>query len=145
MSKTRGTMSDTPMPATSIEMLERLVGFDTVSSKSNLALIDFVETYLQGFGVASRRTASADASKANLYATLGPEVAGGAVLSGHTDVVPVDGQAWSSDPFRMARKGTRLYGRGTADMKAFLAVALALVPEALQKPLRRPLHLAFSY
>jgi acetylornithine deacetylase len=138
-------MSDTPMPATSIEMLERLVGFDTVSSKSNLALIDFVETYLQGFGVASRRTASADASKANLYATLGPEVAGGAVLSGHTDVVPVDGQAWSSDPFRMARKGTRLYGRGTADMKAFLAVALALVPEALQKPLRRPLHLAFSY
>ena len=69
-------MSDTPMPATSIEMLERLVGFDTVSSKSNLALIDFVETYLQGFGVASRRTASADASKANLYATLGPEVAG---------------------------------------------------------------------
>ena len=138
-------MSNTPMPATSIEMLERLVGFDTVSSKSNLALIDFVETYLQGFGVSSRRTASADASKANLYATLGPEVAGGAVLSGHTDVVPVDGQAWSSDPFRMARKGTRLYGRGTADMKAFLAVALALVPEALQRPLRRPLHLAFSY
>jgi acetylornithine deacetylase len=138
-------MSQTPTPATSIEMLERLVGFDTVSSKSNLALIDFVEAYLQGFGVASRRTASADAGKANLYATLGPEVAGGAVLSGHTDVVPVEGQAWSSDPFRMVHKGTRLFGRGTADMKAFLAVALALVPEALQQPLRRPLHLAFSY
>lgn len=138
-------MSEARTRYSPLEMLERLLGFDTVSSKSNLALIEFVEGYLKDFGVASRRTASPEGTKANLFATLGPEAAGGVVLSGHTDVVPVEGQPWSSEPFRLRRRGSRLYGRGTADMKSFLAVALALVPQALEKPLRRPIHLALSY
>ncbi len=138
-------MRDPTVPCSSLDLIERLVGFDTVSSESNLALIDFVEDYLAGFGVASRRTASDDGRKANLYATLGPDIPGGVVLSGHSDVVPVEGQAWTSPPFSVTRAGSRLFGRGTADMKSFLAVALALVPEALEAGLRRPLHLAFSY
>lgn len=127
------------------EMIETLVGFDTTSSKSNLDLISFVEGYLGELGVASRRTANAEGTKANLYATLGPEIAGGVVLSGHTDVVPVTGQDWHSDPFKVARKDGKLYGRGTADMKSFLAVALALAPEMLERGLARPIHLALSY
>ena len=130
---------------TPVEMIAALVGFDTTSAKSNLALIDFVADYLRGHGIASRRTASDDGAKANLFATLGPEVAGGVVLSGHTDVVPVAGQAWDSDPFEMVARDGRLYGRGTSDMKSFLAVALALVPEALAAGLKVPLHLALSY
>ena len=126
-------------------MAERLVGFDTTSSKSNLELIDFVEHYLRSHGVAARRTADATGRKANLFATLGPEAAGGVVLSGHTDVVPVAGQPWTSDPFSAVERDGRLYGRGTADMKSFLAVALALVPEALGAGLKVPLHLALSY
>ena len=127
------------------EMAERLVGFDTTSAKSNLDLIEFVEGYLQGHGVPTRRTVDATGRKANLFATLGPEVAGGVVLSGHTDVVPVAGQPWTSDPFVAVPRNGRLYGRGTADMKSFLAVALALVPEALAAGLQVPLHLALSY
>ncbi len=127
------------------EMAERLVGFDTTSAKSNLDLIEFVEGYLQGHGVPTRRTVDATGRKANLFATLGPEVAGGVVLSGHTDVVPVAGQPWTSDPFVAVERNGRLYGRGTADMKSFLAVALALVPEALASGLQVPLHLALSY
>ncbi len=126
-------------------MTERLVAFDTTSAKSNLALIDFVEAYLQGHGVPARRTTDATGRKANLFATLGPEAAGGVVLSGHTDVVPVEGQPWTSDPFSPVVRDGRLYGRGTADMKSFLAVALALVPEALDAGLKVPLHVAFSY
>ncbi len=127
------------------EMIEALIGFDTTSSKSNLALIDFVEEYLQALGVACRRTANTEGSKANLYATLGPDQPGGVVLSGHSDVVPVTGQDWHSDPFKVLRKDGRLYGRGTADMKSFLAIALALAPEFLEAGLKRPIHLAFSY
>ena len=130
---------------TSLEMIEALVGFDTTSSKSNLDLIDFVEDYLKGLGVESRRTGNAEGNKANLFATLGPEVEGGVVLSGHSDVVPVTGQEWHSDPFKVARKDGRLYGRGTADMKSFLAIALALAPEFLAAGLKRPVHLALSY
>ncbi len=126
-------------------MIAALIGFDTTSAKSNLELIDFVEHYLRGHGVASRRSASDDGTKANLFATLGPEVAGGVVLSGHTDVVPVAGQAWDSDPFELVQRDGRLYGRGAADMKSFLAVALALVPEFLAQSLTRPIHLALSY
>lgn len=126
-------------------MAARLVEFDTISAKSNLDLIDFVEAYLESHGVPARRTADATGGKANLFATLGPEAAGGVVLSGHTDVVPVDGQPWTGDPFRAVERDGRLYGRGTADMKSFLAVALALVPEALAAGLKVPLHLAFSY
>lgn len=130
---------------TPVQMIERLIAFDTTSAKSNLALIDFAADYLKGHGVASRRTANAEGTKANLFATLGPEVAGGVVLSGHTDVVPVEGQPWTSDPFRIAERDGRLIGRGTADMKSFLAIALALAPEFLAAGLKRPIHLALSY
>ncbi|MGF1612282.1 MAG: acetylornithine deacetylase [Kiloniellales bacterium] len=129
----------------SLQMIERLVGFDTTSSKSNLALIDFVADYLAGHGVASRRTGDDAGAKANLFATLGPDAAGGIVLSGHSDVVPVAGQAWDSDPFVLRQADGRLYGRGTADMKSFIAVALALVPDMQAAGLRTPLYLAISY
>ena len=128
-----------------VEMIERLVGFDTTSHKSNLALIDFVADYLAGHGVETARTYDDDRRKANLFATLGPGGAGGVVLSGHSDVVPVEGQPWDTDPFRVVEKDGRLYGRGTADMKSFLAVALALVPEFLRRGLAVPVHLALSY
>lgn len=128
------------------EMLAQLVAFDTTSRESNLALIDFVRAYLEGHGVSSTLIHDAPRSKANLYATIGPQdVAGGIVLSGHTDVVPVDGQAWRSDPFTMREQDGLLYGRGTADMKGFIASALALVPEFVARSRRTPLHLALSY
>ncbi len=128
-----------------LALIERLVAFDTTSAKSNLALIDFAEDYLTRHGARCRRTTNADGSKANLFASLGPETAGGVVLSGHSDVVPVDGQPWDSDPFSVVQRDGRLYGRGTADMKSFLATALALVPEFQARPLARPLHIAMSY
>jgi acetylornithine deacetylase len=124
-------------------MLARLVAFPTVSRDSNLPLIDFVEEHLRGHGVAACRVPSDDGKKANLYATIGPMVPGGVVLSGHTDVVPVDGQPWDTDPFQLTERGGRLHGRGACDMKAFCAIALALVPE--MKGLARPIHLALSY
>ena len=130
---------------TAIEMIEKLVSFDTVSRHSNMALIDFVRDYLRGHGVDSQLVPNHDGSKANLYATVGPNVAGGVVLSGHTDVVPVDGQPWDTDPFRIVEKGGRLYGRGTCDMKSFIAIALAKVPEMLAKGIAAPVHFAFSY
>jgi acetylornithine deacetylase len=128
-----------------ITILERLVAFDTTSHLSNLELISWVEAYLAGHGVAAQRVASADGAKANLLATVGPAVAGGIVLSGHTDVVPVVGQPWTSDPFVLTRRGDRLFGRGTCDMKGFLALALAAVPDILAASPRRPAHLAFTY
>jgi acetylornithine deacetylase len=126
--------------------LARLVAFDTTSRDSNLALIEYVEALLGGLGVATTRVPNHDGSKANLYATLGSAVEGGLVLSGHTDVVPVDGQAWSSDPFVLTERDGRLYGRGTCDMKGFIALALAAAP-AFAHPgrLARPVHLALSY
>jgi len=127
------------------EILETLVGFDTTSRHSNLALIEWVEAYLDGHGVPHRRVPNADGSKSNLLATVGPAVEGGAVLSGHTDVVPVDGQPWTSDPFSIVERDGRLYGRGTCDMKGFLALALAAVPDLIAAGPRRPVHLAFSY
>ena len=127
------------------EILETLVGFDTTSRHSNLALIEWVEAYLDGHGAPHRRVPNADGSKSNLLATVGPAVEGGAVLSGHTDVVPVDGQPWTSDPFAIVERDGRLYGRGTCDMKGFLALALAAVPDLIAATPRRPVHLAFSY
>jgi acetylornithine deacetylase len=127
------------------EILETLVGFDTTSRNSNLALIEWVEAYLDGHGVPHRRVPNADGSKSNLLATIGPAIEGGAVLSGHTDVVPVDGQPWTSDPFSLVERDGRLYGRGTCDMKGFLALALAAVPDLIDARPRRPVHLAFSY
>ena len=131
--------------ATALDILDRLVGFDTVSARSNLALIEFISELLHRHGIAARLTHGARPDKANLYATAGPDRPGGIVLSGHTDVVPVEGQPWSSDPFRLTRRGTRLYGRGTTDMKGFIAVALSLLPEMLAEPLAVPIHFAFSF
>jgi len=131
--------------ATPIEMLEKLVSFDTTSSKSNLALIEYVQDVLKDHGVASTLVPNEEGTKANLWATIGPEQEGGVCLSGHTDVVPVDGQPWDTDPFTLTKKGSRYYGRGTCDMKAFPATALALLPEMVAKPLARPIHFAFSY
>lgn len=131
--------------SSSIEMIKRLVGFDTTSRESNLALIDFVRDYLDGWGVASTLVPSVDGRKANLYATIGPDDRGGIMLSGHTDVVPVDAQPWDSDPFAVVEKDGRLYGRGTCDMKSFIAIALALVPEFKARLREIPIHLALSY
>ncbi len=128
-----------------IDMIRKLVAFDTTSCNSNLELVDFVVGYLGDHGVASELVFSDDKTKANLYATLGPQRQGGVVLSGHTDVVPVDGQDWWTDPFKVVEKDGRLYGRGTADMKSFFAVALALVPRFLSRELAIPVHFALSY
>src|SRR5712691_8152295 len=142
-------MSDTvERVAAALEILERLVAFDTVSARSNLPLIDWVAAYLDRFGIATTRS-SVFAGKANLFATIGPVNRGGVILSGHTDVVPVAGQAWHSDPFHLTERpgeqGGRLYGRGSADMKGFIALVLALVPEMVQQSLAVPLHLAFTH
>jgi acetylornithine deacetylase len=128
-----------------IDELGRLVAFDTTSRGTNLELIAHIEALLDDLGVASRRIANTDGSKASLLASIGPEVEGGVVLSGHTDVVPVDGQAWTSDPFVVERRGDKLYGRGTCDMKGFIALALAAAPAFARERLTRPVHLAFSY
>ena len=133
------------LAARATEQLARLVAFDTTSRNSNLDLIAYVEATLGEIGVTSRRVVSADGSKANLLASIGPAVEGGIVLSGHTDVVPVDGQPWTSDPFVLTPRGDKLYGRGTCDMKGFLALALAAAPGFKAAPLKRPVHLAFSY
>ena len=135
-----------PQRFTSREMIEKLVSFNTTSHLSNLDLIGFVETYLAGHGVRSQRVMNEDGSKANLFATLGPgDRAGGIVLSGHTDVVPVEGQDWSSDPFSTIERDGKLFGRGTSDMKSFIAVALAFVPEFLKERPKVPVHFALSY
>jgi len=126
------------------DMLARLVAFDTPSRDGNLPLIDFVESYLADWGVKSLRVDFESGKKTNLYATIGPENLGGIVLSGHTDVVPVDGQDWTTDPFTMTEKDGLLYGRGTCDMKGFLATALALVPDFKAAKLKVPIHLALS-
>src|SRR5215210_1051506 len=130
---------------TPLEMLARLVAFDTESAKSNLPLIDFVEDYLKAWDVPHIRVPNAAGDKAAIYATLGPTDRGGVVLSGHTDVVPVTGQAWTSDPFRLRVADGRAYGRGAVDMKAFNALALALVPEFQAAGLATPLHIMLSY
>lgn len=130
---------------TSRALLERLIGFATVSRDSNLQLIEFIREYLAGFGVPSELFHNAEGTKANLFATIGPQDRGGVVLSGHTDVVPVDGQAWTVAPFQLSERDGRLYGRGTADMKGFIACVLAAVPSLVQRPLQVPVHLAFSY
>ncbi len=130
---------------TPVEMLARLVAFPTESQRSNLDLIGFVQEYLAEHGIASTLVPSEDGQKANLFATIGPAVDGGVVLSGHTDVVPVAGQDWSSDPWTLTERDGRLYGRGSCDMKGFDALALALVPDMLKAGLRRPIHIALSY
>ena len=127
------------------EMLARLVAFPTVSTRSNLDLVGFVEAYLAGHGVASARVPDATGEKAALLALIGPTVPGGVVLSGHTDVVPVEGQAWTTDPWTLTERGGRLLRPRRRDMKGFAAIALALVPEMLAANLTRPIILALSY
>ena len=139
------TSSSEDLSRRAIDLLSTLVGFDTTSRGSNLALIEWVEAYLADLGVASRRVPNLDGTKSNLLASIGPAVEGGVVLSGHTDVVPVDGQPWTSDPFVVTARDGRLYGRGTCDMKGFLALALAAAPDLARATLSRPVHLALSY
>jgi len=128
-----------------LETVERLVGFDSTSRKSNLEIIDYLKDRLDGLGAECRLTRNEDGSKANLYATLGPTDRPGIMLSGHTDVVPVEGQAWSTDPFKLVERDRKLFGRGSADMKSFIALAVALAPDYLERGLETPLHFAFSY
>ncbi|NBA97988.1 acetylornithine deacetylase [Pseudomonas sp. R5(2019)] len=130
---------------TSRELLAKLIAFNTVSRESNLALIAFIRDYLNDLGVACELDYNAERTKANLFATLGPDDRGGVVLSGHTDVVPVAGQAWTVEPFQLTERDGKLYGRGSADMKGFIACVLAAVPGFLAQPLSVPVHLAFSY
>lgn len=126
-------------------LLADLIAFDTTSRESNLALIEYVRDYLSGLGVDSQLIFNVEKTKANLHARLGPSGAGGVMLSGHSDVVPVDGQAWTVPPFEMSERDGKLYGRGTADMKGYIACVLAAVPAFLEQPLRLPLHIAISY
>ncbi len=127
------------------DLLGRLISFDTETSKSNLPLIDFVESYLAGLGARFVRVPNSIGDKAALFVTIGPMRDGGVVLSGHTDVVPVTGQNWTGDPFCMRREGSRLFGRGTCDMKGFDAIALAMIPEFMAANLRTPIHILLSY
>ena len=129
----------------SLDLIKKLVAFDTTSRESNLELIAFIQNYLSGHGVDSTLVHNTEGTKANLYATLGDQDKAGVMLSGHTDVVPVDGQAWDTDPFKVTEKDGKLWGRGVADMKSFIAIVLALVPEFLERGLKTPIHLAFSY
>ncbi len=128
-----------------LDILDQLIAFDTVSHRSNLGLLDFVQGLLKQAGAEVVIIKNDDGTKANLYATIGPKDHAGVLLSGHTDVVPVEGQNWTVPPFELTAKDGRLYGRGTCDMKGFIASALAAVIAASRKPLRTPLHLAFSY
>ena len=128
-----------------ISLLEDLVAFPTVSSDSNLALIDYVASYLQNLGADVRVYADGSGAKANLFATIGPMIDGGIVLSGHSDVVPVEDQDWSSDPFALEEHKGRLYGRGACDMKGFIAASLATAPDFAKANLKRPIHFAFTH
>lgn len=127
------------------EILSRLVAFESVSGRPNLDIVDYISSYLAGFGIASSISCDETGERANLYATIGPEVDGGVVLNGHTDVVPVTGQSWTSDPFILAERNGRLYGRGAVDMKGFLACMLAMVPRFQAHDLSRPIHVSFCF
>ncbi len=137
-------MGSRPSPQI-VSILERLVAFDTVSSKSNLELIDWVQKYLTDCGLASAILPSASGDKASLLARIGPDNEPAIALSAHTDVVPVAGQNWSSDPFTLIERDGKLYGRGSCDMKGFVALMLAAVPALMEKPLKRPVQLVLTY
>jgi acetylornithine deacetylase len=128
-----------------LHLLRSLISFDTTSHLSNLPLIHWVQTYLKEYGIESTLVPNESGQKASLIARIGPEAPGGIVCSGHTDVVPVTGQPWTTEPFHLTEKEGLYYGRGTSDMKSFLALSLALVPELLARPLKKPFYLAFSY
>ena len=132
-------------PSNVKELLATLVGFDTTSAKSNLALIAFVNDTLKGYDIESTLVPSPDGAKADLFATIGPAGHGGIGLSGHSDCVPVEGQSWTSDPFTLSERDSKLYGRGTCDMKGFLACVLASVPLFKARTLKEPVHIIISY
>ena len=134
-----------PIKPETFALIERLIGFDTTSRDSNLGLIEWTRDYLKGFGIQSRLTYDAGGNKANLFATVEKGNKPGIVLSGHTDVVPVDGQDWSSDPFKAIVKDEKIYGRGACDMKSYLAVVLAMAPRFAAAALKAPIHFALSY
>jgi acetylornithine deacetylase len=134
-----------PTLTATLDILERLIAFDTTSRNSNLAMIEYIQTYLLQHDIHARLIFDANHNKANLFATIGPDQQAGICVSGHTDVVPTDGQNWTSDPYAMAIRNGKAYGRGTADMKGFIACVLAMVPEFANAALPVPLHLAFSY
>jgi len=127
------------------DILAKLVSYPTVSRDTNLPLVEWVETYLESHGISSHRVMSPCGKKAHLYAQTGPEIDGGVILSGHTDVVPVDGQVWTTDPWTLTQRDGKLYGRGACDMKGFDALALLAMARASKRPLKRPLQLAFSF
>ncbi|GLR84541.1 acetylornithine deacetylase [Bradyrhizobium iriomotense] len=127
------------------KLLTDLVAFDTVSDRSNLALIAYIESYLASLGISGQRIVDETGQKASLWVTIGPNDRPGFVLSGHTDVVPVAGQTWTHDPFKLIERDGRLYGRGATDMKGFVAVCLAMVPDMIEARLKTPIHLAISY
>lgn len=127
------------------KILRDLVGFDTTSARSNLPLIQYVMNYLSSHGIESRQVFDETGNKANLWATIGPDREGGLILNGHTDCVPVEGEVWETDPFTLSEREGRLYGRGSADMKGFIAAVLAAVPDLIAMKLERPVHLAFSH
>ncbi|WP_432696397.1 acetylornithine deacetylase [Marinobacterium sp. YM272] len=131
--------------ALTLEVLRNLIGFDTTSANSNLALMGYIQTFLKNQGVESQLIYDQEENKANLYATLGPQDKPGVMLSGHTDTVPVTGQNWHKAPYELSEEDGRYYGRGTSDMKGFIAVVLAAVPEIVKRDLHTPIHLAFSY
>jgi len=133
--------SETP----TIAILKDLVAFDTTSRLSNIPLLDYASEILRKNGVEPQLIWNEDRTKANLWASIGPDMSGGIILSGHTDAVPVDGQEWSSDPFKLEERDGRLFARGSCDMKGFLAAVLASVPECVAADLKRPIHIAFSH
>jgi acetylornithine deacetylase len=134
-----------PARQSTTDILARLVAFDTTSRNSNVALIDFARAWLNGHGVPYRVSLDPTGQKANLHAIIGPHTAGGIALSGHVDTVPVDGQAWTADPFTLRRANGRLTARGATDMKGFVASCLAAVPDLVSRPLARPIHLFITY
>lgn len=128
-----------------VEILERLVGFESISGRPNQGIVTYIRDYLSSHGVEATLSYDESGERANVFATIGPQIDGGVVLNGHTDVVPVEGQPWSTNPFTLTRKGDRLFGRGSVDMKGFLACVLASVPDFKTAALNRPIHIAFSY
>ena len=139
------TSSSLEKDTKAIELLKTLVGFDTTSYNSNLELIEFIQSYLSSYNVESTLIHDESGKKANLYATIGRTDIGGVMLSGHTDVVPVEGQDWGTNPFSLIESDDKFYGRGSADMKSFIALVLSRVPEIVSSELTKPIHLAFSY
>ena len=138
-------MKKNDVQKSAIAILRELIAFDTTSRESNLAIIEHIRSYLENLGIDSRITHDETNTKANLWATIGPTTTGGVVLSGHLDVVPVDGQQWSQHPFDMWQADGKLFGRGVVDMKGFIAVCLAMTPQLLKQQLKVPVHFAFTY